>query len=217
METRAFERQPLGVVDLDFCFACQLIWFDSFESQLLTPGGVLQVFKALSERQAATRNPLPALLSCPRCQARLTLTHDLQHTTRFTYFRCEFGHGHLTPFFQFLLEKSFVRPITGAELAQLKAKVKMVQCSSCGAPVDLEHDTACRYCAAPVSILDPEAALKTIDALSLAQTRLASVDVDTLAQALLMPRPAEESRSHPLGDLVALGIAAVAARLLSPK
>ena len=217
METREFERQPLGVIGLDFCFACQLIWFDSFESQQLTPGGILQVFKTLSERQAATRNPLPALVSCPRCGARLALTHDLQHTTRFTYFRCEFGHGHLTPFFQFLLEKSFVRPITGAELAQLKAKVKMVQCSNCGAPVDLEHDTACRYCGAPVSILDPEAAAKTVDALSVAQTRLASIDVDALAHALLMQRPADGSRSLPFGDLVAMGIAAVAARLLSPK
>ena len=217
METREFERQPLGAVALDFCFACQLIWFDSFESQQLTPDGVLQVFKALSEQQATTRNPLPAVLSCPRCQSRLELTHDLQHTTRFTYFRCEFGHGHLTPFFQFLLEKSFVRPVTGAELGQLKAKVKSIQCSNCGAPVDLEHDTACRYCGSPVSILDPDAAVRAVDALNAAQTRLSAIDVDTLAAALLMPRPADESRPHPLGDLVAAGIAAVAARLLSAK
>jgi len=217
MEAREFERQPLGVVALDFCFACQLIWFDSFESQQLTPGGVLQVFKALSERQGVPRNPLPAMLSCPRCRARLALTHDLQHTTRFTYFRCELGHGHLTPFFQFLLEKSFVRPVTGAELAQLKAKIKAIQCSNCGAPVDLEHDAACRYCGSPVSILDPDAAVKTLDALNAAQTRVSTIDVDLLAEALLMPRPADESRPRPLGDLVAAGIAAVAARLLSPK
>jgi DNA-directed RNA polymerase subunit RPC12/RpoP len=214
MEAFEFERQQLGVVPIDFCFLCQLIWFDSFESQQLTPGGVLQVFKTLSERQAPTRNTLPALLCCPRCQARLTLTHDLQHTTRFTYFRCEFGHGHLTPFFQFLLEKSFVRPITGAELAELKATVRTLQCSNCGAPLDLEHDAACRYCGSPISILDPDAMVKTVNALNTAQTRLSTIDVDSLADALLMPRPPGASRPLPMGDLVATGIAAVAALLL---
>ena len=157
MERLEFQRQQLGVVELDFCFPCEVIWFDSFESQQLAPGGILQVLKTLSERRAPARTPLAALLSCPRCRARLTLTHDLQHATHFTYFRCEFGHGHLTPFFQFLLEKNFVRPVTGAELAHLKAKVRTIQCSNCGAPLDLERDTACRYCGSPISILDPDA------------------------------------------------------------
>jgi len=217
MQTLEFERQPLGVVALDFCFSCQLIWFDSYESQQLTPGGVLQVFKTLSERRAPTRSPLPSFLSCPRCQVRLSLTHDLQHTTRFTYFRCEFGHGHLTPFFQFLLEKSFVRPVTGAELAALKAKVRTIQCSNCGAPLDLEHDAACRYCGSPISILDPDAMVKTVNALNAAQTRLSTIDVDGLAEALLLPRPPDPTRPFPIGDLVAAGIAAVAALLVRSK
>jgi len=215
METCEFERQPFGKLALDFCFPCQLIWFDNFESQQLAPGGVLQVFKTLSERQAPARTALPGLLSCPRCHARLTLTHDLQHTTRFTYFRCEFGHGHLSPFFQFLLEKNFVRPITGAELADLKAKVKTIQCSNCGAPLDLERETACRYCGSPISILDPDAVAKTVNALATAQTRASTIDVDLLAKALLMPPPPDASRPHLAGDLVSAGIAAVAALLLS--
>jgi hypothetical protein len=214
MQTLEFERQPVGRIALDFCFACQLIWFDSFESQQLTPGGVLQVFKTLSEHPAATRTPLPGLLSCPRCQARLTLTHDLQHTTRFTYFRCEFGHGHLTPFFQFLLEKNFVRPVTGAELADLKAKVRTIQCSNCGAPLDLEHDAACRYCGSPISILDPDAVARTVNELNAAQARAGTVDVDRLATALLTPPPQDTSRPHLVSDLVVTGIAVVAALLL---
>ncbi len=214
LQALEFERLQFGVVALDFCFPCQLIWFDLFESQQLTPGGVLQVFKTLSERRVPTRNPLPALLCCPRCQAQLVLTHDLQHTTRFTYFRCEFGHGHLTPFFQFLLEKSFVRPVTGAELAELKTKVRTIQCSNCGAPLDLEHDAACRYCGSAISMLDPDAMVKTVNALNTAQTRLSTIDVDRLADALLMPHPPDASRALPMGDLVATGIAAVAALLL---
>src|SRR5258708_37959962 len=117
---------------------------------------MLEVSGALGERRARTGNTPPALLDCPRCQGRLTLTHDLQHSTHFTYFRCEFGHGRLSPFFQFLLEKNFVRPVTGAELADLKAKVRMIQCSNCGAPVDLQQDTACKYCGSPISLLDPD-------------------------------------------------------------
>ena len=213
METREFERQPLGVVPLDFCFGCQVVWFDSFESQQLTPGAVLKVFTTLGERPAPARTPLPATLACPRCRARLTLTHDLQHTTRFTYFRCELGHGHLSPFFQFLLEKSFVRPVTGAELARLKSQVKTIQCSNCGAPLDLEHDAACRYCGSPISILDPDAVAKTVNALDNAETRRSTIDVDQLAEALLRPPPIDAGSPH-VGDLVAAGMAAVAALLL---
>ena len=212
MLTREFERQQGGFVSLDLCFPCQLIWFDAFESQQLSPGGILEVFKTLHEERAATRNALPALLACPRCQSRLALTHDLQHTTHFTYFRCEFGHGRLTPFFQFLLEKNFVRPVTGAELAALKAKVKTVQCSNCGAPLDLEHDSACRYCGSPISILDPDAVATTIRQLGAAQARLNTVDIDKLAEALMARPPDNIVAPHLVSDLVMNGLAALLAR-----
>jgi hypothetical protein len=214
MQALDFERQQVGVITLDFCFPCQVIWFDAFESQQLTPGGILDVFKTLHERQATSRNTLPGILPCPRCQARLTLTHDLQHATRFTYFRCDFCHGHLSPFFQFLLEKNFVRPVTGAELAELKAKVRTLQCSNCGAPLDLEHDSACRYCGSPISILDPDAVAKTVNALNIAQARRGTVDVDRLASALLTPPPPDTLAPHVVGDLVMTGLAAVAALLI---
>ena len=213
MQTLEFGRQQVGVVALDFCFPCQVIWFDNFESLQLTPGGVLDVFKTLHERRAPSRNPLPGLLPCPRCHAHLMLTHDLQHTTHFTYFRCEFGHGRLTPFFQFLLEKNFVRPVTGAELADLRAKVRTIQCSNCGAPLDLEHDAACRYCGSPISILDPDQVVKTVNALNTAQARLSTVDVDRLAAALISPPPGTALPEHLVGDLVMTGLGLVAALL----
>ena len=192
-----------------------MIWFDTMESQQLTERGVLEVFSALNEHKVSARNTLAGLLSCPRCQAQLALTHDLQHTTHFTYFRCPFGHGRLTPFFQFLLEKNFVRPITGAELAALKAKVQQVQCSNCGAPVDLEHDAACRYCGSPISILDPDAVADTMRSLTQADQREHSIDVDKLAEALTMhPSEGSSDRSPIVGDLVGAGIAIVAGMLL---
>jgi hypothetical protein len=213
MLTLEFERQQVGAIALDFCFPCQVIWFDDRESLQLTPGGVLEVFKTMHEQRAPTRNPLPALLYCPRCNARLALTHDLQHTTHFTYFRCTFGHGRLMPFFQFLLEKNFVRPMTGAELTALKARVKTVQCSNCGAPLDLEHDTACRYCGSPISILDPDAVNKTIQQLGTAQARMQTVDVERLADAL-MTAP-DRVAPHVVGDLVMAGLAVVATLLIA--
>ena len=216
-----FERLETGRVQLDLCFPCQVIWFDAFESRQLAPRGVLEVFTALHENRAGARSTLPGILSCPRCSTRLQLTHDIQHTTPFTYFSCSFGHGRLTPFFQFLLEKNFVRPITGAELADLKAKVRTIQCSNCGAPLDLNQDTACRYCGSPISILDPEAVTKTVRELSAAQQHLETIDYDRLAEALTLRAPPESSDrtifSYAGGslavDLVSAGISLVATAL----
>jgi DNA-directed RNA polymerase subunit RPC12/RpoP len=214
MQALEFEAHDTRRVELHFCFPCQVIWFDALQSLQLAPRGVLDVFGALNEHRTAARNPLPSLLSCPRCNSRLTLTYDLQHTTRFTYFRCGFGHGRLTPFFQFLLEKNFVRPITGGELADLKAKVRIVQCSNCGAPLDLEHDAACKYCGSPVSILDPDAVTETIRALGQADARAHTIDIDRLAEALTMQPSADSSSRGPIvGDLVGAGLAVVAAML----
>jgi hypothetical protein len=46
METLEFERQQLGAIALDFCFPCQVIWFDTLESLQLSPGGVPVVIHA---------------------------------------------------------------------------------------------------------------------------------------------------------------------------
>jgi hypothetical protein len=213
-----FERALLPApVVAAFCFPCQVVWFDQHDCAQLSPGGVLEVFRALDAHRADARNALPTLLDCPRCGARLALTQDLQHTTHFSYYRCPFGHGRLSPFLQFLREKNFIRPISGAELATLKAKVRSVQCSNCGAPVDLEHSSACGYCHTPISILDPEAVTKALGALATAQAARQTIDVNALADALLL-RPPPESSSHAaaaigLGDLVAVGVGIVAGLL----
>ena len=223
MQTLEFEGSLVGVIALDFCFPCQVIWFDSHESTQLSPGGILEVFKAFDAHKAAARNTLPTLLDCPRCGSRLEATQDLQHSTRFTYYRCSWGHGRLTPFLQFLREKNFIRPLTGAELADLKSKIRTIQCSNCGAPIDLGRDLACPYCRSPIAILDTEAVSKTLRELADAQARRSTIDVDALADALLTRAPRDDRATRfasvpdPGGhlgmDLVAAGIAAVAALL----
>jgi len=123
---------------------------------------------------------------------------------------------------QFLLEKNFVRPLFGSELAALKARVRSVQCSNCGAPIDLRHDTVCPYCRSPLAILDPEAIGKALRELNTAEVQRKTVDVDRLADALTM-RGSDVGGLRIGGaggidvglggDLVAAGVAIVAALL----
>jgi len=217
MHALDFEALLPNRITIDFCFDCQVIWFDAHESTELSPGGVLEVFKALDANHSDKRNALPSLLDCPRCHARLELTQDLQRTTHFSYYRCIWGHGRLTSFLQFLREKNFIRPVSGAELATLKAKVRTIQCSNCGAPVDLEHETACAYCHSPISILDPDAVSNTLHELADAEAHRQTIDVVALADALLQRPPPDPgrgiTRNGLVGDLVAAGIGIVVGAL----
>jgi len=220
MQTLRLPRKPFGEEAVDYCVSCQALWFDAFESVQLTPGATLTLFDTIRRSTPATVRPLPSLLPCPRCTLPLEVTHDLQRTTRFTYYRCPADHGRFTPFVQFLREKDFVRPLSPAELARLRETIRVVQCSSCGAPVDLEKDTACPYCRAPIAILDPDAVNATVRALESAETKRTTIDVDAVVDSILDAhrREREESASA-LGwsgngavavDLVALGLAAAA-------
>jgi hypothetical protein len=112
-------------------------------------------------------------------------TRDLQRTTRFSYFRCARGHGRYTPFIDFMLEKDFVRPLPPAEVERLRRAVGVVRCSGCGASIDLAADSACRYCRAPIAVLDPDALSRAVASLSAAEAARTHVDPSALADALL--------------------------------
>ena len=116
------------------------------------------------------------------------LTHDVQRSTRISYYRCSMAHGRLTTFFQFLREKQFVRELKAAEIDQLRATVKQVRCSSCGAPVDLARNAACGYCRAPVSILDADAVRKTLSELDAQERGRKLRDPQEVVNALLEGR-----------------------------
>ena len=84
------------------------------------------------------------------------------------------------------------------------------------APVDIQHSSACAYCHTPISILDPNAITKAIGALTTAQSRRGTVDVNLLADALLQRSPSEVDSAvagAPLVDLIAVGVGIVAALL----
>ena len=179
------DRKPSGKLTVDLCGACQAIWFDSFESVQLTPGATLDLFRAVHAAKPETPRALSQQLSCPRCETLLALTHDLQHTTRLTYYRCRYGHGRFTPFFQFLREKNFVRPLAHAELERLKASVRTIRCASCGAPVDIERSTVCRYCQAPIVALDPDAVEKALHELDEAEHQRVTPDPDRIGDSIV--------------------------------
>ena len=49
MSPHRFDKSLGGFLEIDFCFACQGIWFDDYESSQLTPGSVIALFKLIQQ------------------------------------------------------------------------------------------------------------------------------------------------------------------------
>jgi hypothetical protein len=207
----------LRSIEIDVCTDCSLFWFDQYESTSLVPKAVLSLFQSIGEAAAGARTPLGANFRCPWCESILALTHDLQRTTHFTYWRCTNGHGQLITFTQFLREKNFIRPPSPEELTKLKASVRQIACSQCGAPIDLSTDVACPHCGA--AIIDSEGVAKALHALSITTPTTTAVDPDQLRAALRDAQVnaifnRERTREREGGrDLVAIGATAIATLL----
>jgi DNA-directed RNA polymerase subunit RPC12/RpoP len=152
-------------VTIDLCTACQVFWFDRYESLKLSPGSTLKLLKLIGEQGASGKATLSGNPRCPRCSAELQLTHDLQRNTRFSYWRCPSDQGRLTSFFDFLKEKSFIRTLTSQQLDELRQNVQTVNCSNCGAPIDLSTASACTHCGSPISIVDMKQSQQLLDQL----------------------------------------------------
>ena len=158
MAAHTFEARLGRSVSIDLCLECQFLWFDRGESLQLSPASTLRLFRIVGEHGARGRRPSTAERACPRCGARLGLAHDRQRNTRFQYWRCPAGHGRLTSFFDFLREKDFVRPLSRGQVEELRRSVEAVNCSNCGAPVELAVGSTCAHCGSPLSMLDLEQA-----------------------------------------------------------
>jgi len=184
MEPQEFARRDGGVVRIDLCFPCHAIWFDQWESVQLAPEAIIELFKEIHGHRDEARQSLGSILGCPRCATNLALTNDLCKTGAFSYYRCAHQHGRFTPFFQFLREKQFVRTLTPAELGQVRAQIKEVRCSGCGAAVDLEKSTKCNYCEAPIAVLDADAVEKAMQFWAKATHQHRQANAENLSQAL---------------------------------
>ena len=203
-------------VTIDVCLPCQSFWFDAHESVQLSPGGTLALFRLIGEHTGKRSFSNADLAKCPRCRARLRLTQDMQRATRFSYLRCPNEHGRLTSFFDFLREKDFIRPLTPEQLEELRQNVETVNCSNCGAPVDVAHRSACAHCGSPLSMLDLHQAEKLVAQLRKADARdHQPIDPALPLNLLRARREVEASFPHDRGDwsptdLVDAGIQAVA-------
>ena len=111
-----------------------------------TPGATLALFKVIGENVATPQAGDADTAKCPRCHGRLRKTQDMQRATKFEYWRCPNEHGRLMTFFDFLKEKDFVRPLTPNQIAELRQTIQMVNCSNCGAPIDLARGSICAHC-----------------------------------------------------------------------
>jgi hypothetical protein len=205
-------------VEVDSCQHCNLFWFDRSENAALTPDAVLGLFQLVGQAGAPDRS-LSSAPACPRCRHSLAFTHDLQRNVRFTYWRCANGDGQLITFGQFLAEKNLIRPPSAGELAKLKATVRQVSCSQCGAPINLQTDSACTHCGAAVMLIDPDGIAKALHELksgaderpSNEQAAAKVVLSDAQINALFDAQRVQDDGGH--GDLLAIGAAAIGAVL----
>ena len=163
-------------VVIDLCDQCQAFWFDGMESLQLQPASVLELFRLVGKAGGPARASLSDGARCPRCKAELARTFDQQRSSRFEYRRCPEGHGRLTSFYNFLREKDFIRPLSAAQIEELRRNVKSINCSNCGAPVDLAKGTACAHCSSPLSMLDVGQAEKLVAALQGKVAKAGDVD-----------------------------------------
>jgi DNA-directed RNA polymerase subunit RPC12/RpoP len=201
MVRQCFARKLNGEVELDLCFACQGIWFDEWESLQMAPGGVVELFRLIHEHRDDQRLPLADPLRCPQCGDRLLHALDKAKSGSFNYHRCLQQHGRFTTFAQFMIEKGFVRQLTGAEIDQLKARVDVVRCTSCGAPVDIKRDHACAHCRSPLAILDPAAVEQALATYHQAEVKRTTLDPEALADAILLTERDKSRRQRERGLL----------------
>ncbi len=217
MSAQRFARKLGGEVALDLCFSCQGIWFDEYESLQLAPGGVIDLFKLIHEHRDDQRLPLSSPLRCPRCNEQLIQSQDRVKSGLFNYQRCG-QHGRFITFGQFMIEKGFVRQLSGAEIKELSVRIGVIRCTGCGAPVDIRKESACSHCRAPIAILDAhavEAALAGYQQAALKQA--APTDPALLADAILLTERERSRRQRErgsaldadIGDLLLDGISMI--------
>ncbi len=203
MQTIAVDSRSGVPIDIDVCVACSVIWFDNAESAQLAPSAVVELFKIVNSTSDKPRLPLAGSLPCPRCRTKLNLTHDICKAGRISYYRCP-THGRLTPFYQFLKEKQFIRLLTPRELGRLRVEVKQIKCSGCGGAINLEKDTACSYCGAAIAVLDADAVSNAMEIWAEAAERRRNSSPAEISEATLRLAEARlklaENRSRSLPD-----------------
>lgn len=199
-----------GQVEIDLCFTCRGIWFDPQENLKLAPAAVVALFKLLHEHRHDGNNALPNKLACPRCSRTLAQGFDVVKSGRYITHRCPQRHGRFSSFASFMIEKGFVRQLTRVEIDDMAQRVRVINCSNCGAPVDLRTDHACPHCRSALSLLDPQAVERALVGYQSAARDSGAIKIPQLADALVMLerdrlRAEREAKANQSGHLVLSG------------
>jgi len=228
MTKQALPASAGGVVQLDVCFGCRGIWFDHQENLKLSAQAVLTLFRQLHAHRLDAAQALPHALNCPRCSDTLQQGFDVVKSGRYITHRCAQRHGRFSTFASFMIEKGFVRQLTPAEVTDMAQRLGVINCSNCGAPVDLRQSHVCPHCRTALSLLDPQAVERALQGLHQAVNQPEGIKAPDLADALMT---IERDRAHaareaqrqggfglpgdtsPYVDLWALGLGLVGALL----
>jgi DNA-directed RNA polymerase subunit RPC12/RpoP len=186
MEKHAMASVTGGEVMLDLCFACHGMWFDWQENLKLAPAAVVELFRLLHEHRSDAHQPLASSMACPHCRGKLVQGFDVVRSGRYITHRCSQRHGRFSVFSSFMIEKGFVRLLTQPEVDDMARRLAVIYCNSCGAPVDLRKDTACPYCQAAFSLLDPQAVERALQGYAKAASGAGALKIPQLADALVM-------------------------------
>jgi hypothetical protein len=223
MAVHALASVAGGTLELDLCFACHGIWFDPQENLKLSPAAVVELFGLLHARRDEVRQPLALKMACPHCSRSLVQGFDVVKSGRYMTYRCPLRHGRFSTFSSFMIEKGFVRQLTQLEIHDMAQRVAVINCTGCGAPVDLRKDLACPHCRSAFSLLDPKAVEQALQGYAKAASGAGAIKIPELADALVMlerdrlkaEREAKANRSAfaaddgPSFDLWAVGLAMV--------
>ncbi len=174
-----------ATVEIDLCFSCRGIWFDPQENLKLSPAAVLALFRQLHEHRDDAAQPLPQALACPRCSRALAQGFDVVKSGRYVTHRCPQRHGRFSTFAAFMIEKGFVRQLSRAEIAAMAQRLVVINCSNCGAPIDLRQHDACPHCRSALSLLDPQAVQQALQGYARAADHSGRIDLPQLADALV--------------------------------
>lgn len=220
MQAHTLAARDGSGVELDICFACQGIWFDASENLKLAPAAVVELFRLLHTHRDDQRQPLALQMDCPRCAHPLQKGFDVVRSGRYVTYRCGQRHGRFSAFSSFMIEKGFVRLLTQPEIDDIARRVAIINCTSCGAPVDLRKDHACPHCRSAFSLIDPQAVQQALQGYASAAQPVVpqAPDVADALMAIEAERlkAERERQSHhanwfsqpgkPSGDLLTAGV-----------
>jgi DNA-directed RNA polymerase subunit RPC12/RpoP len=219
MTATTLEGHNRTSITIDVCASCQAFWFDTHENLRLAPAGTLRLFKLIGESSPGSKAAWANVLRCPHCRSRLIATHDRQRNTAFQYWSCDQGHGRFVSFFDFLREKNFIQPLSPQQIDELRQNVQTVNCSNCGAAIDLARSSACEHCGSPLSMLDMKQAAAIVSELQRASQprpidpalplNLARAQREVEASFAAMGADADWWKEAPSSGLVGAGLNAV--------